>query len=286
MTVRRSILNGLNSVLRGANLRIDTLTAEIGKQRRLSAANARGAFTKPVYPVPKCFLSSQHERILSSLQGFTGTFDSLADASRNAVEFEFGNHYFSSPDAEVLYAVVRTFCPATIVELGCGNSTRIARLAIRDGALPTRLHCVDPFPRRDVVAYADELKRVPVEESDIVHTVAKLCPDDILFIDTSHDVRPANDCAYIYGVLLPAIPTGVIVHIHDVFLPFDYPVRLAFGDGATWGEQTIVSVMLQDTDAWEAIWPGYYLQRTLPNFARHFPHLKDGSAQSLWLRKR
>jgi hypothetical protein len=102
---------------------------------------------------------------------------------------------------------------------------------------------VDPAPRRSVADLADELHLRPVENSEALELVKKLQSGDVLFIDTSHDVRPANDCAYIYGVLIPALAKGVIVHIHDVFLPFDYPERFARGDGASWGEQTVVALL-------------------------------------------
>ncbi len=286
MTILRSIIEIANKLLGPANLKLDTLTAAKTAKANLDAAAKRGAFTAATYPVPACFLNSQHQTILDALPQYAPVFETLTDISRNQVGYQFNNDFYSSPDTEALYTILRTYQPKQILELGCGNSTRITRLAIRDGKLATKLVCLDPYPRRDVADFADELHLRPVEDSNALDLVKQLKPGDVFFIDTSHDVRPANDCAYIYGVLIPAVPAGVIVHIHDIFLPYDYPTRLAFGDGASWGEQTVVAVMLQDADAWEAIWPGHYLQKTLPTFATHFPHLGDRAAQSLWLRKR
>src|SRR5206468_5214202 len=112
-----------------------------------------------------------------------------------------------------------------------------------------------------------------------------LNPGDILFIDTSHEVRVANDVAYIYANLLPRIRPGVIVHIHDIFLPYEYPKEWVFDHCNLWGEQYILQAFLSHSDSWKVLWPGYYLQKTLPNFARHFPHCRGGMAQSLWIQK-
>lgn len=286
MTIQRKLIQASNKVLSVLNLELDSLTASRKATRVLEEARARGAFTKQAYPIPACFLRSRYQEVLEQIGKSPETFNRLASAAENSVGYEYGNHFFSSPDAEVLYSVVRLFKPQIVLELGCGNSTRITRLAIREGELATRLVCVDPQPRREVKEYADELQLRRVEDSDALGLVTSLKPNDILFIDTSHEVRPANDCAYIYGVLIPAVPAGVIVHIHDIFLPYEYSDELSFGDGRLWGEQTVVAVMLQNEHAWEAIWPGYYLQRTLQGFANYFPHFGDGQAHSLWLRRR
>jgi predicted O-methyltransferase YrrM len=271
MTLQRTIIESCNKVLRLANLKLDTLTAAKNAAQKLSAADQRGAFTKATYPVPDCFLESSHQSILDAMPHYAENFASFKDPVLNKVGYEYENDFYSCPDAEVLYTIVRTLQPKTIFELGCGNSTRITRLAIRDGNLDTKLICLDPYPRRDVEEFADAVHLKPVEDSNALELVKSLQSGDVFFIDTSHDVRPANDCAYIYGVLIPAVPAGVVVHIHDIFLPYDYPARLAFGDGASWGEQTVVAAMLQAKNAWDAIWPGYYLQHTLPNFASYFP---------------
>jgi hypothetical protein len=109
---------------------------------------------------------------------------------------------------------------------------------------------------------------------------------DILFIDTTHEVAPANDVAYLYGRLLPRIRPGVIVHIHDIFLPYEYPLGWVKDLGYSWGEQYILQAMLTSSDAWEVLWPGYYLQRTLPELESHFPRISGRMAQSFWMRKR
>jgi hypothetical protein len=286
MTLSRKVIEVVNRLLRPLNLQLESLTLAKREQRRLKHAGSLGIFAKPVYPIPSCFERHQAATLLEALPQYREALDRFTAPSKNKVDYQFSNGFFSSPDAEILYTVVRTYKPKRILEIGCGNSTRIIRQAIIDGALDTNLTCLDPYPRRDIVEFADTLLLSAVEDSPVLALVAELVSGDILFIDTSHEFRPANDCAYIYGVLIPRVPAGVIIHIHDIFLPYEYPETFANGDAGLWGEQYAVRIMLQQTEAWDALWPGHYLQRTLQAFAEHFPHLERGLAQSLWLRKR
>ena len=114
---------------------------------------------------------------------------------------------------------------------------------------------------------------------------ATLKAGDVLFIDTSHETKVANDVVFIYGCLLPQIAPGVIVHIHDIFLPYEYPHEWVTALGYDWGELYVVQAMLTLSDHWETLWPGYYLQRTMPDFNSFFPDVRGHFAQSLWLKK-
>jgi len=285
MTIQRQIISFFNKILGFGNLHLDSLTLNKREVQRIESAARRGAFTKALYPIPASFGTSDHEKVLRALPSYQADLDNLKEKSRNQVDYQFANGFYTSPDAEVLYTIMRMLKPQRVLEIGCGNSTRITRQAIIDGGLSTKLTCIDPSPRRDVAAFADELNLCPVEESKAVEYLSNLEPGDVLFIDTSHIVLPANDCAYIYSVLIPLVPSGVHVHIHDIFLPYEYPEHFVRGNAPSWGEQYLVAMMLQGKD-WETLWPGHYLQRTLPDFASHFPHLGSGLAQSLWIRRK
>lgn len=285
MRFQRTIINLANRFLTPLNLQLDSLTSQRIEKKRLDRVAARDNYSSPIYPTPECFENSNYQFILDALPSFDKELDCLACTSDNAVGYQYANGFYRSPDTEVLYTIVRTMKPKKILEMGCGNSTRVSRQAVIDGDLDTKISCIDPFPRRDVSGFADEVELSPVEDSKAAESVRKLTSGDILFIDTSHIVLPANDCAYIFCVLLPLVPSGTIVHIHDIFLPYEYPESLMLEDGRTWGEQYLVSVMLQGTSQWEVLWPGHYLQRNLEGFEKHFPRMGDGFAQSLWLRK-
>lgn len=283
MSFKRFLLNKINFGLSRVNLHLDTLTAVRQEERRVSGAIERGVFLDSNYPVPDCFYESTHQTVFDRLPSYQEALGKFTKVSRNSVGYQFENGFYSSPDTEVLYTIVRSFLPKHILEIGCGNSTRIIRQALLDENHKAKLTCIDPSPRRDVTEFADEVFLQPVEASKALEIVETLKPNDVLFIDTSHELRPANDCAYIYGSLIPKVPLGVIVHIHDIFLPYEYPEHLSKGDAKTWGEQAVVAVMLQSSKQWQVLWPGYWLQQTMPNFSQYFPYIDKGFSQSLWL---
>ncbi len=175
--------------------------------------------------------------------------------------------------------------PGRILEIACGNSTKVIRQAIKDASLSCEHAAIDPQPRLEISRMVDVMIQRPIEYGDAGARVESLEAGDILFIDTGHEVKPANDVAYIYGQLLSKGRTGVIVHIHDIFLPYEYPRSWVMDVGLKWGEQYIVHTMLMNSPNWEVLWPGFYLQRTLAGFERPFSCWKGGMAQSLWLRK-
>src|SRR5207249_3221505 len=156
----------------------------------------------------------------------------------------YDSDYFSSPDAEVLYAIVRRFQPQTILEVGCGDSTKIMRQAILDGRLKARLISVDPRPRTEISGVADKLYRDPVETVRNPELFQSLQPRDVLFIDSSHEIKMGNDVVFLYLNLIPKLPPGVLIHVHDVFLPYEYPREWIMERKWEWNEQYLVQSLL------------------------------------------
>ena len=166
---------------------------------------------------------------LSLLASWEGRFDALFACLRTDPEINTAgegaaylhNGQYPTPDAELYAAMVGDHKPARIVEIGAGYSTRIARRTIDELSLHTELVVVDPEPRADVSASADTLLRRRIEEvnPDI------LCASDrsLLFVDSSHVSRSGGDVPFIFCRLIPELPPGTLVHVHDVFLPYDYP---------------------------------------------------------------
>jgi hypothetical protein len=132
------------------------------------------------------------------------------------------NGYLCGLDAAALYASLALTNPERYVEVGSGNSTRFARRAIRDHGLRTKITSIDPHPRLDVDAIADEVIRRGLEDSDL-STVTSLRSGDILFIDGSHRCFMNSDATVFFLDVLPRLAAGVRVHVHDIFLPYDYP---------------------------------------------------------------
>ena len=113
---------------------------------------------------------------------------------------------------------------------------------------------------------------------------SELAAGDILFIDSSHQVRMSNDVAHLFCNVIPRLAAGVVIHVHDVFLPYEYPKRF-FYDCPSWAEQYMLHAILQ-SGGYDILWPGYYLQQERPDAVAALPFLSGGRAQSFWMRKR
>lgn len=135
---------------------------------------------------------------------------------------EYNNGFLPGLDIITLYTMLAEFRPETYVEVGSGNSTRVAYRAIRDQHLKTKIISIDPAPRAGMDRLADRIIREPFENIDLgfIHS---LKPNDILFIDNSHRILPNSDSMVFFLEVLPRLPEGVIVQIHDIYLPYDYP---------------------------------------------------------------
>ena len=87
-----------------------------------------------------------------------------------------------------------------------------------------------------------------------------------------------------FGRIIPALAPGVLIHVHDVFLPYEYPARFCY-DCPSWGEQYLLHVLLQG-GGYDILWPGYFLQQERPDAVAALPFLRAARAQSFWIRKR
>jgi predicted O-methyltransferase YrrM len=286
MVVTSSVKYWLNKGLALANLRIETRTAERTEMDRLLNLEQAGHFQHQVLPVLPQIARCDPKPLFEALQRYRDQTDRFAKAGEGEM-YSFSNDYFTSPDAEVAYALIRLLHPRRIIEVGSGNSTCLFREAIRDGSLDTKVVSIDPFPRRDVGSVADEVIRRRLEDVPPSTLQDALQSNDILFIDSSHEIRPGNDVVSLFLNVAPQLNAGVVIHVHDIFVPFEYPREWIIHNtlNVNWTEQYLVQAMLQGSDQFEVLWPGHYLQRTLPNFATHFRSKSIGIATSLWLRK-
>ena len=154
-----------------------------------------------------------------------------------------------------------------------------------DGGFESRVVGIDPYPRREITDITDEVYSCPVESITDLSLFRNLKDGDILSIDSSHELKAGNDLLFLYLNVLPQLRPGVIVHIHDIFLPYDYKLDWVIKDRRCYSEQYMVQIMLQSGSWLDVLWAGYYLQKTREDFQDHFPHMEERSAQSLWLRK-
>jgi hypothetical protein len=173
------------------------------------------------------------------------------------------NGYYLTPDAEIYASMLLERKPRRVVEVGSGYSTLIARKTIRHAGYPTKLTAIDPSPRTEVGAAVDELIRCPVERSGLINF--DWSPEDLLFIDSSHICRTRGDLPYLYCQLIPSLPTGVIVHVHDIFLPYDYPNLY---DSWCCNELYLLSCLLAHSSRYRTVLATHWLSREHPQEMR------------------
>jgi hypothetical protein len=209
--------------------------------------------------------------------------------------FWINNGMFVSVDAEMLYCIVRSACPRRIIEIGCGFSTRISAAAIQANrgelaAYECELTCVDPYPPAwlNNEHAVSRLLRAPVQ-SLVEGLVKELEANDILFIDSSHVAAIGSDVICEVLELLPNLAPGVLVHFHDIFIPYEYPMDWVKAKGTFWNEQYLVQAFLAFNSAFEVVWAGHYMHRQYP--ARLAAAFRSYDAAvtmpaSLWLRRK
>jgi len=178
--------------------------------------------------------------------------------------FYIQNGGFESGDAEYWYSVIRHFKPARIIEIGSGNSTLVARQAIARNqaeypAYRCQHICIEPYEMPWLEAAGVEVVRQRVEEIN-PKLFSTLTRNDILFIDSSHVIRPQGDVFTEFLQILPRLSSGVIVHVHDIYSPRDYPNSMVVGDVLFWNEQYLLEAFLTHNRDWEIIGALNYLQ--------------------------
>jgi len=173
------------------------------------------------------------------------------------LDFSFNNTKFGPGDAEFLYQIVRRVRPQRLVEIGSGNSTLIARAAIRkneqeDSRYACDHVCIEPYEAPWLEKSGARVIRQKVEEVDVA-IFLKLQKDDILFIDSSHVIKPQGDLLAEYLEILPRLNPGVIVHIHDIFSPRDYPTEWVLDQRLLWNEQYLLEAFLTQNKEWSVL---------------------------------
>lgn len=196
--------------------------------------------------------------------------------------FRFGNAAFEAGDAEYWYNLVRAVKPRTIVEIGSGNSTLLAIEAIRknrqeDSAYRCRHVCIEPFEAPWLERAGPEIIRSKVEllNADLF---LQLDANDILFIDSSHIIRPQGDLLFEVLEVLPRLRSKVIVHFHDIFTPRDYPETWIREQVRLWNEQYLLEAFLTENKEWKVLGALNFLWHHHPERLRRVcPFLADGS---------
>lgn len=200
----------------------------------------------------------------------------------------WNNGFLPGLDIAAIYTMLAKYRPARYVEVGSGNSTKVAYKAKKEQNLPTEIVSIDPFPRAEIDHLADRVIRKPFEDLDFEPLLAEFKPGDILFIDNSHRILPNSDALVFFLEVLPRLPKGVIVHIHDIYLPYDYP---QFMCDRFYSEQYgLAMYLLASPERYKTLLPNYFISedptlKTIPEPLWNHPNLEgvERHGGSFWL---
>ncbi len=198
-------------------------------------------FDQSVTSLPGIDLNEANQ--IELLQSFTRFYREVpfTDRPHGGHRYYFDNPYFSYGDGVILYSFLRYFSPRRLVEVGSGYSSALM-LDVQDLVPGSAGHitCIEPFPDRllGLVRKQDantlRIERCKVQDSDM-NLLYTLEANDVLFIDSSHVGKTGSDVLHLLFTIVPSLKTGVIVHLHDVLWPFEYPKHW-LEDGRAWNE--------------------------------------------------
>lgn len=244
------------------------------------------AGTRPPYPAMQALFQAAEPRfgeVLEWIDGFATALAAIGDAPAPAPHWD--QAWFPRLDAAAAYAITRRLRPARVVEVGSGHSTRFFARALADGGIDGTIVAIDPAPRASLAGLPVEFLRTTVQAAGWA-PFAALEPGDILSIDSSHILMPGTDIDTLLGSVLPMLPAGIVLHVHDIFLPDDYPAAWAWRG---YNEQLGIQALLLG-GRWEVLFAArYVIQRmaaALPTVVTdHLPLPRGAFENSLWLRK-
>ena len=222
---------------------------------------------------------------------FSKELENIPTEKRDDLNFYVNNGTFESGDAEYWYQLIRLKKPKKIFEIGSGNSTLMAINAIRKNREENANYkcehvCIEPYEmpwleKTEVTVIREKVENVAIS------FFSKLGEGDILFIDSSHIIRPGGDVLFEYLQLLPTLKQGVIVHVHDIFSPRNYLDRWLRDNVLFWNEQYLLEAFLTHNASWEVIGSLNYLHHNhYEKFKKVCPFLtQDREPGSFYLQK-
>jgi len=218
------------------------------------------------------------EKQLELLSDFAGQYkteyDSLAlskEQTTRPYEFYIDNRAFRAVDAEILYCMIRKYRPQKIFEAGSGYSTYLLAKAVLQNKKINNVECelvvFDPYPNDVIKAGFPGLsKTISARIQDVpLSKFSELKENDILFIDSSHVLTIGSDVQYLYLDAIPRLNKGVVVHIHDILLPMEYPKGWVLKEHYFWNEQYVLQAFLSFNSAFEVIWAGRFMHLKHPD---------------------
>ncbi len=251
----------------------------------------RHGWGKPDDPVLTKLIDAGNLRYAERIASFLPLVEKMSAIPGHSDELtqpHWINPWLPAFDAISIYAQLALRNPAKFLEIGSGTSTKFARRAISDFGLRTKIISIDPFPRSEIDEICDEVIRTPLQEVPSM-AYGALTSEDMLFFDGSHRAFQDSDVTVFFTEILPALPAGLLVGIHDIFLPSDYPPSWI---DRHYSEQYLLTCWLLAGDRLKVEFPVFYctmqkeLVKILEPLWRH-PNLIDAAKQggAFWFTK-
>lgn len=221
--------------------------------------------------------------------------DELKDFPKEKKDASYGyqNLNYGIGDAEILYSLIRKLAPRRIIEIGSGDSTLMARAAISRNKAENPGYecdhvCVEPYEQPWLESSGIKVIRKRVEQCGL-EMFKELGAGDLLFIDSSHVIRPQGDVVREYLQILPSLSPGVYVHVHDIFTPRDYSEQWVLRERRLWDEQYLLEAFLTCNADFEVVLTLNHLARDYPaDFAEACPvwgELRNRYPSAFWFRR-
>lgn len=205
--------------------------------------------------------------------------------------YYFNNDYFSYTDGIILYSMLRHFKPSNVIEVGSGFSSALM-LDVNELFFDNKINLsfIEPYTDRlySLMTEKDKQKTnvidKPIQEVEL-NVFKSLEKDDVLFIDSTHVVKTGSDVNFILFEILPILKSGVLIHFHDIFYPFEYPKKWVF-KGRNWNENYFLRSFLMYNDCFEMILFADYLHKVHSECFANMPLTYNNTGGNLWLRKK
>jgi len=207
------------------------------------------------------------------------------------IRYQFENEYYSYTDGIILYSIIRHYKPKKIIEIGSGYSSAVM-LDTNEFFFKNQIDLtfIDPYSERLFsILKQEDKQKIKVNETDVqlisLDVFKKLESGDILFVDSTHVTKTGSDVNYILFEILPILNSGVLIHFHDIFYPFEYPKEWVFR-GFNWNEDYILKAFLMYNDKFEIKLFSEYLHKHHKEVFVDMPLTYLNTGGNLWIEKK
>ncbi len=240
------------------------------------------------------FNEASHEHILRNvfpkhMENYK--YVETSNEAQSDIQFYTQNSQFSWLDSRSLFVLLNEWKPRKMLEVGSGFSSLLSADVNRrflDNTMDFK--CIEPYPREFLKKEIAGLNEVIVDKVENLprSLFEDLDAGDILFIDSSHVSKTGSDVNFLFFEILPILKKGVKIHIHDIFLPHEYPKEWVLGENRSWNEQYLLRALLMYSNAFKILFGGSFAQYKFPELvvnALNHPKKHGFGGGSLWIEK-